>query len=121
MAIGITVWLVLAGLAFWAARSAASKITPRSRWTPRAWLKAIILAFPWAFLLTPSFAIGAIAFPAPAGLLLVGWLWQHRTEVPAHLQGSVNATGALAGILLALSWALLSFCVLLVHRVTKTA
>jgi hypothetical protein len=121
MAIGVTVWLLLAGLAFWASRSATKKITPRSRWTPSAWFKAIILAFPWAFLLTPSFAIGAIAFPAPAGLLLVGWLWQHRTAVPAHLQGPVNATGALACIVFTLSWALLSICALFVLRVTKNA
>ena len=97
------VWLGLVIAAFIGCYKSTKKILPHSRWERRAWLKAVSRAFPWAFVLAPSMAFGAIPLPMPAGLLLVGWLWSIISHAP-YLQGPHNATGPIACIAFLLSW-----------------
>lgn len=108
----ILVWLGLVVIAFLACYRATKKIVPRSRFEPKAWLKAVARSFPWAFLLTPSMAFGAISFPMPAGLLIVGWLWRIISRAP-YVQGPHNATGPFACAALVIAWALIFIATLL--------
>jgi len=108
----ILVWLVLVVLAFVGCYRATKKIVPNSRSEPKAWLKAAARSFPWAFLLTPSMAFGAISFPMPAGLLIVGWLWRIISRAP-YVEGPHNATGPIACGAFTIAWAVIFVATLL--------
>lgn len=98
-------------IAFVVCYRSTKAIEPHSRLDPKAWLKAIARSFPWAFLIAPSLAFGAITLPMPAGLLIVGWILGFIYRIP-NVQGPHNATGPIACLALTISWALLFAVVL---------
>lgn len=109
--IGALVWIALVVIAFIVCYRSTKRIAPHSRFDPKAWLKALARSFPWAFLFAPSMAFGAIPFPMPAGLLIVGWIWSTFSHARS-VQGPNNATGPLACVALVISWALIFLIVL---------
>lgn len=108
---GALVWIALVVVAFVVCYRSTKAIAPRSRLDPKAWLKAFLRSFPWAFLFAPSMAFGSIPLPMPAGLLIVGWIWGVISRTPT-VQGPHNATGPIACVALMISWTLIFAVVL---------
>ena len=116
--IGALVWIGLVAAAFVVCYRLTKRIAPCSRLEPRAWLKALLRSFPWAFLFAPSVAFGAIPLPMPAGLLIVAWIWTTVNHV-RPVQGPNTATGPFACVALVITWAIIFAVVLFRLRLER--